>query len=193
MSIKPINPGGEDDQDNQDVPFPSPPFLRSHQLVGEGYNGAKRPNRPNRPGLRLPAKVITTPASPGLFDRPPWHVVSSLELAAALGISLQTVANWRIRNVGPAPMAKGLFRGNRSYYCVETVLEWLSSLQGRPRDGWTFSRDFLLQIFPSMATATEAEVRALITTLEDGKVFPHRWVSTRQKSWNVYCTNNIHV
>ena len=187
---KSITLGGED---NQDAAFPSAPFLRSDQLGAERYNEAKRPNRPKRPGLRLPAKVITTPASPALFDRPPWHAVSSLELAAALGVSLQTIANWRIRNVGPAPIVKGLFRGNRSYYTAETVLTWLSNLQGRPRDGWTFSRDFLLQIFPSVATATEGEIRALMATLEDGNVFPHRWIPVTQKSWKVYCTTHIYL
>ena len=42
-----------------------------------------------------------------LFDRPPWHVVSSRELAKTFGVTLQTIANWRVRDVGPPPVAKG--------------------------------------------------------------------------------------
>ena len=157
-------------QDDQDHSCPS---LQSKKirLKKVGKDG------PDRPGLRLPPSGSS---QADMFERPPWHVASSLELATALGVSLQTIANWRIRSVGPPALPKGHFRGNRSYYVVEEVLAWLSDRRGEPRAGWLFSRDYLTPIFPIDPEMQETALRDMITWLEANAVFTRRWKAQRE-------------
>lgn len=112
-----------------------------------------------------------------LSDRPPWHVVSSRELASILGVSLQSLANWRVRDTGPpvAPAAcfKGL--GNRSFYRIDEVLEWLATAEQRPRPAWLFCRDYLSTIFDDLQLAPAEEVMATIEQMEAGGVFSPVW------------------
>jgi hypothetical protein len=76
-------------------------------------------------------------------DVPPWRLISSRELAKLLGVSLQSLANWRLRGKGPVaePPVKG--RGNRIYYQRAQVLSWLSRFTESPRGSWEFSSDWL--------------------------------------------------
>ena len=157
------------------------PIYNTHILDISRENKIKGPKGPDRGGLRLPKAINARTLHPDIFDRPPWHAISSLELAAALGISLQTVANWRIRGVGPSALPKGLYPGNRSYYLAETVLTWLSSRFGETRSGWLYSRDYLAAVFPTLSEETEPTVREFITTLEAHDVFTHQWRRTRKR------------
>lgn len=63
---------------------------------------------------------------PDRFGVPPWRPISSRKLAAMLGVSLQSLANWRVRGTGPdaEPQKKG--RGNRIFYRPDKVIAWLS-------------------------------------------------------------------
>lgn len=109
-----------------------------------------------------------------LPPRPPWHVVSSRELADALGVSLQSVANWRIRGNGPPPEPSRHFRGHREHYRVDRVLAWLSERNGAPQPAWTFSAAFIAQHLGA-APQSAAETDAAIAMLERANVWPHRW------------------
>lgn len=110
-----------------------------------------------------------------LYSRPPWHVVSSRELAEALGVTLQTLANWRIRDSGPPPAPHRWFGGNRTYYRIDQTLAWLSALHDHPTPAWKYCRDHLAQIFDIEDLATESDVMRLVHLLENARAFPHRW------------------
>lgn len=73
---------------------------------------------------------------------PPWRTISSRQLASLLGVSLQTLANWRVRGTGPqtAPLKKG--RGNKVFYRRDAVLAWLCEDAVEP---WEFCRDWLAE------------------------------------------------
>jgi hypothetical protein len=111
-----------------------------------------------------------------VFDgRPPWHVMSSRELASALGVSLQTTANWRIRNLGPPTEPANCFKGNRTYYRLDKAECWAREKKGTQLSPLEVDRRFLLEIFPDADKWSGDDVQATIVTLEKGRVFPHRW------------------
>lgn len=110
---------------------------------------------------------------------PPWRPVPSRMAARVLGTSLQTLANWRMRDMGPRPepMKKGY--GNRIYYRPDRIAEWLSG--GRWTD-WQFSGIWLQQRGIPVDWSSEKAVYERIQVLEDMKLFPevHRlWRSFR--------------
>lgn len=73
-------------------------------------------------------------------DEPPWRPISSRRLAALLKVSLQVLANWRVRESGPPPEARKRGTGNRLFYRPDKVLAWLSADE---QDFWEFDRDWL--------------------------------------------------
>ena len=106
-------------------------------------------------------------ASAAALELTPWDVLSSRELAALLGVSIQVLANWRIRDTGPAPAPAERFRGNRTYYPVCEVEAW-----SRCIEPWEVVRDWLTVrfIFPKYL---ETEERT--------------WKVARQlQGWNLY-------
>src|SRR5262245_52095803 len=80
-----------------------------------------------------------------LPHRPYWHVLSSRELAEVLGVTLQTLANWRVRGIGPPTEPSSHFRGHREHYRIDQVLAWLSERNGEPQPAWRFSAAFMGQ------------------------------------------------
>lgn len=71
---------------------------------------------------------------------PPWRPITSRALAKVLGVSLQSLANWRVRECGPEaePWKKG--KGNRTFYRPDKVLSWIGDGQQEP---WEFCRLWL--------------------------------------------------
>jgi hypothetical protein len=64
--------------------------------------------------------------------RPTWSVVTSRELAQVLGVSLQTINNWKMRFILPEPEPhSGELIGNRNYYKISKIRSWL---ENRPED-----------------------------------------------------------
>ena len=57
----------------------------------------------------------------------PYHVISGPELAKALGVSGQTLANWRMRGVGPKPEPSEDWKANRNHYKIAEVLAYFNS------------------------------------------------------------------
>lgn len=96
---------------------------------------------------------------------PPWRLVSSRELAKTLGVSLQTLANWRVRGTGPQPQPLRRGTGNRIFYKRSDVLAWLSSQLGKPRPVWHFFAEWLnqngLEIDPFEQSRTERAIAAV--------------------------------
>lgn len=77
------------------------------------------------------------------FESPPWHPVSSRELSRLLGVSLQTLANWRVRETGPEPAGPIKGRGNKIYYRPDIVMEWASHKAGHPVPWYFYSGNWL--------------------------------------------------
>src|SRR4051794_40822830 len=59
------------------------------------------------------------------WDAPPWRPIPSRKLANLLGVSLQVLANWRVRGTGPEPEPMQRGKGNRIFYRPDKVLAWL--------------------------------------------------------------------
>ncbi|WP_411817379.1 hypothetical protein [Hyphococcus sp. DH-69] len=77
------------------------------------------------------------------LKRAPWDVVSSMELADLTGLSIQVLANWRIRKKGPSPVPRAKYRGNKTYYRVFEVERWLRDLP--VTQGWRVVAEWLMQ------------------------------------------------
>ena len=90
-------------------------------------------------------------------------------------MSLQTIANWRVRGVGPDPEPFGSYRGNRCYYRVDKVHVWLSANEGREVVPWKLWREYLSLIFPCLVEAPRTEIEEFIEQLEAHGVFTHVW------------------
>jgi hypothetical protein len=105
------------------------------------------------------------------MTRPPWHAMSVREVAEALGVSIQVLANWRIRGRGPEPLPAELFRGNRTFYAVHEVA---NALTQEPSEGWLQCRAFVSRqglIRPDASYDNLIEVLKLYDT---GDLWPHR-------------------
>jgi len=101
---------------------------------------------------------------------PPWRPIPSRLAARFLGVSLQSLANWRMRDIGPAaePMRRGY--GNRIYYRPNKIAEWLSD--GKCSD-WQFSALWLRQMGMPLDVISEESVRDRIAQLEGvNNLFP---------------------
>lgn len=65
-------------------------------------------------------------------DVAPWHYINSAQLATILGVSLQSIWNWRVRATGPPFAPAQTFRGPKRWYCVADVKAWLMTRHGQP-------------------------------------------------------------
>lgn len=64
----------------------------------------------------------------GLFDRrPTWSVVTSAELAQVLNVHLQTINNWKVRGILPAPVTDKKLVGNKNYFRISEIRAWLEN------------------------------------------------------------------
>lgn len=99
---------------------------------------------------------------------PPWKGVSSRAMARRLGVSLQVLANWRVRDVGPEHERAPRGRGNKMLYRPDMVAAWLAD--GTPQP-WEFTADWLQRRGMSPPTWTEASTRQVVARLEALDVF----------------------
>lgn len=108
---------------------------------------------------------------------PPWRPIPSRAAADMLGVSLNALAQWRMRRVGARcePWVPG--RGNRVYYRPDRLAEWLSA--GRCAEwqfsGWWLQRNGLI---PGGALEKEL-VEAVIGSMESLQLFPEARVLWR--------------
>ena len=72
-------------------------------------------------------------------DDPIWRPLPTREIARRLGVSIQVLANWRVRDLGPRAHSRRKGEGNKTYYRMDEVLEWLSG-----RESWQYDRDWLV-------------------------------------------------
>lgn len=57
--------------------------------------------------------------------RAPWCSVTSRELSKILGVSLQTINNWKMREILPEPEPSHLHKGNVNRYMIAKIKSWL--------------------------------------------------------------------
>src|SRR3954467_9875044 len=98
----------------------------------------------------MPRPSTPLPSSEELYlrlDPPPWHAVSSVELAKLLGVHLNTVWNWKLRGNGPGaePDDVHVRASNRVFYLPANVLAWLSAKEGAPVEAWEWNRRWLME------------------------------------------------
>lgn len=72
-------------------------------------------------------------------DDPIWRPLPSREIGRRLGVSVQVLANWRVRDLGPRAHSGRKGQGNKTFYRMDEVLEWLSG-----RESWEFDKDWLV-------------------------------------------------
>jgi hypothetical protein len=93
------------------------------------------------------------------------------EVAQALGVSIQVLANWRIRGRGPSPLPAELFRGNRTFYAVHEVV---NALAEEPSEGWLQCRTLVSRQGLVKADASYEELIEVLRLYDAGGVWPHR-------------------
>ena len=69
---------------------------------------------------------------------PIWRPITSRELASTFGVSMQTLANWRVRDNGPPYTASR--RGTKCLYRVDEVLGWLTKTPS-----WELARAWMVR------------------------------------------------
>lgn len=100
---------------------------------------------------------------------PPWRPIPSRSAARMLATSLQSLANYRMRELGPRPEAFEKGRGNRVFYRPDRLAEWLSG--GRCAD-WQFSGCWLQANGLRPEAIDMSAVRDRIQWLEEMDLFP---------------------
>jgi len=103
-------------------------------------------------------------AAPG----PPWRPIPSQSLKRFLGVSLQALANWRVRGTGPEPESFIPGLGNKVHYCPNRVMSWLT---GYKRHYWEYSADWLAAHGVGVDDPSEASVQERMQLLERLRVF----------------------
>ena len=85
----------------------------------------------------------------GFHLPPPWHVFSSLQVADALHVSLQTMHNMKLRRTGPPPEPFSDYNGNRIMYRYDSLCEWITGLPA-----WKFHQEWLAETHSSLPRET---------------------------------------
>lgn len=96
----------------------------------------------------------------------PWQVVSRRQFARAIGIHLQTAANWNIRGKGPTPTPKGTWKNHKSYYPIANVIGWLDQ-----KPTWEVYQEWLQSECPSQDVATQSQCQSLIEQLIETRTY----------------------
>lgn len=59
--------------------------------------------------------------------RPVWYTVTSRELSLILGVSLQTINNWKMRSILPECEPSQNYKGNANRYQISKIRAWLEN------------------------------------------------------------------
>ncbi|WP_421998081.1 helix-turn-helix domain-containing protein [Roseovarius confluentis] len=70
---------------------------------------------------------------------PIWTPLTTREIGRLLRVSVQVLANWRVRDQGPPFTHAARGKGNRCLYTLSEVLAWMSA-----RPTWEFDRAWLV-------------------------------------------------
>lgn len=89
-------------------------------------------------------------------------LVTSANLAAALGVSLKTLSTWRERKIGPPAEPRRGPKNSASYYSVAAVLAWLDCNRC---PAWEYERAWMIRNIGGWVTSV-GEVRLDLTQSE---------------------------
>lgn len=95
----------------------------------------------------------------GYERRPTWSVVTSAELAQVLGVHLQTINNWKVRGILPAPVTDKKLVGNKNYFRISEIKTWL---ENRPEEQihWEWIKSHIPYDIESLAQAEYTVLQA---------------------------------
>lgn len=91
----------------------------------------------------------------GFEKRAPWYTVTSRELSKILCVSLQTINNWKMREILPEPEPYENYKGNVNRYKISKIKMWLED-----RTEEEINREFIekhMEIPPDTITQPQAE------------------------------------
>lgn len=95
----------------------------------------------------------------------PWQVISRLQLSKSIGVHLQTLANWNIRDKGPTPSPRGTWRLNKVYYPIANIVAWLDE-----RAIWEVYQDWVNTEYPSQDVSSQSQCQSFIELLISTKI-----------------------
>lgn len=122
-----------------------------------------------------PSRVMRRPPSQTFIDTmladnaPSWRAITSRTLCERLGVSLQVLANWRVRGVGPDHDRAPRGHGNKMLYRPDVVSSWLVD-EAVPT--WEFSARWLDLRGLMIPDWSEAGTNEIIAWLEGLNMFP---------------------
>lgn len=96
----------------------------------------------------------------------PWQVFSSLQVADAIGVSLQTMHNMKMRRSGPEPEPFAHYRGNRIMYRYDSLCAWITGLPV-----WKCQQKWLEKNHKLFGRANQTEVTDAIEALIYSKYY----------------------
>lgn len=101
---------------------------------------------------------------------PPWRPIPSIKVAKLLGVSLQSLANWRVRGCGPPsePVRRG--KGNKVFYNPTKIVTWLANLSGEHLESWKVSRDWLKKNGLELCDPNEKSFSELTSMIDRFKI-----------------------
>lgn len=108
--------------------------------------------------------------------RPTWSVITTQELARALGVSTQTLANWQLRGILPPPEPRKRGGGNKNHYRISRIKAWLEN-RTEKEIHWEWLRNFVGYEFTSLAEADQF-IRSTYKILDVEKPNAHLPAST---------------
>lgn len=76
-------------------------------------------------------------------ETPPWLCITSAELAKAIGVHMQTLANWRLRDKDPLPLPQTFFKGRPHRYLLAFLKSWAEEEAGTHRPIWKIHAEWL--------------------------------------------------
>jgi len=110
-----------------------------------------------RPGLEGFLSTLTSQS------RPPWRSVTTRVACAMLGVPHQSLANWRLRGLGPKSRRAPRGGGNKVLYRPDEVASWLSEGRLEP---WEVSAAWLVSKGLLTGEASRSRFEAIASNLE---------------------------
>lgn len=87
--------------------------------------------------------------------RPTWSVISSRELSDVLGVSLQSINNWKMRGFLPEPLSsKHCPPGNKNYWRISAVKVWLEG-GSEEEIHWAWVKKWIPEFSPSSSSLAQ--------------------------------------
>lgn len=134
----------------------------------------------------MPRPAIVLPTAFDLYTKlgphPPWHTMSTRELADLLDITVGVAWNWSLRGHGLVPEADGMHRrvSTRKFFFPCVVLEWVAGREGKPVPAWTWCRTWLAERKLLRPDTGPEDVLAAVRAIDRTGVYRRTWRIQRE-------------